>query len=54
MRGVVGAVLVLLGVAIMAWSQRLERAGLAVFLAGCAVVAVGAVLVTGWWRDLSA
>ena len=57
---VVGIVLVALGGFVMAWSRRLSRvdadgdesisvASLTVFLLGCAVVAVGAVLVTEWW-----
>jgi drug/metabolite transporter (DMT)-like permease len=59
---ILGFVLLLAGVFIMAVSRRIgaidEDAttprGLAVFLAGCIVVAVGAVLITGWWRNLSA
>jgi hypothetical protein len=60
MMGIVGLVLVLAGVFAMAWSRRLTAAadpdstgplGLAVFFAGCLVVAVGAILITEWWLE---
>ena len=58
MTGVLGLVLVLAGVLVMAWSRRvgdgpdrIAPLGLAVFLAGCAVVAAGAILVTEWWLE---
>ena len=58
MIGIGGLVLVLVGVFAMAWSRRVggdpDRTaplGLAVFVAGCASVAVGAVLVTEWWLE---
>ena len=60
MMGVLGLALLLVGVWAMAWSRRVSRAGdpdsttplgLAVFFAGCAVVAVGAVLITEWWLE---
>jgi hypothetical protein len=62
MSAILGLVLVLAGVAAMAASRRIGATdeettaprGLAVFLTGCAIVAVGAVLITGWWRNLSA
>jgi len=55
-----GIALVLIGAFVMAWSRRLSRLdpdgdetasvpSLSVFLLGCVVVAVGAVLVTEWW-----
>jgi hypothetical protein len=60
MSAVLGVVLVLVGAFVMAWSRRLSRldadgdeavsfSSLSVFLLGCAVVAVGAVLVTAWY-----
>ena len=60
MTAVLGIVLVLVGAYAMAWSRRLSRpdadgdetvsfSWLSVFLVGCAVVAVGAVLVTAWY-----
>jgi hypothetical protein len=59
---ILGLVLLVAGVAVMAASRRVGATdedttaprGLAVFLAGCVVVAVGAVLITAWWRNLSA
>ena len=56
----VGIVLVLAGAFVMAWSRRLSRVdadgddvatvpSVTVFLIGCVVVAVGAVMVTAWW-----
>jgi hypothetical protein len=56
----VGIVLVLLGAFVMAWSRRLSRVdadgddvasvpSVSLFLLGCVIVAVGAVLVTAWW-----
>jgi hypothetical protein len=55
-----GIALVLIGAFAMAWSRRLSRldadgdeaisvSSLSVFLLGCVVVAVGAVLVTEWY-----
>ena len=55
-----GIALVLIGAFAMAWSRRLSRldadgdetisvSSLSLFLLGCAVVAVGAVLVTAWY-----
>ena len=59
MTGVLGLALVLAGVFAMAWSRRVggdpDRTaplGLAVFFAGCAVVAVGAILITDWWLEI--
>ena len=60
MTAVLGIVLILIGGYAMAWSRRLSRldadgdetvsfSSLSVFLVGCAVVAVGAVLVTAWY-----
>ena len=62
MSAILGLVLLLGGVGAMAASRRIGVSdddttaprGLAVFLIGCVVVAVGAVLITGWWRNLSA
>jgi hypothetical protein len=59
---ILGLVLLLGGVGTMAVSRRIGATdddttaprGLVVFLAGCVVVAIGAVLITGWWRNLSA
>jgi hypothetical protein len=60
MMGIAGLLLVLAGVFAMAWSRRLTPAadpdrtaplGLAVFFAGCVVVAVGAILITEWWLE---
>jgi hypothetical protein len=56
----IGIALVLVGAFVMAWSRRLSRvdadgddvasvSSLSLFLLGCAMVAVGAVLVTAWW-----
>jgi hypothetical protein len=55
-----GLALALAGLLTMAWSRRLSRVdadgdehpsylSLTVFVLGCAVVAVGAVLVMRWW-----
>jgi hypothetical protein len=55
-----GIALVIVGAFAMAWSRRLSRldadgdetisvSSLSVFLLGCVVVAVGAVLVTEWY-----
>ncbi len=55
-----GILLVLAGVFVMAWSRRLSRvdadgdpapsvSSVSLFLLGCVVVAVGAVLVTKWY-----
>ena len=60
MTAVLGIVLILIGGYAMAWSRRLSRldadgdetvsfSSLSLFLLGCAVVAVGAVLVTAWY-----
>jgi hypothetical protein len=57
---VLGIGLVLLGAYAMAWSRRLSRidadgddastaGSLSLFLLGCAVVAVGAIIITDWW-----
>ena len=62
MMGIGGLVLVLAGVAAMAASKRIGATargeddstgplGLALFFAGCGVVAVGAVLITEWWLE---
>jgi hypothetical protein len=60
MMGVIGLALLLAGVWAMAWSRRVSPAGdpdrtaplgIVMFLAGCAVVAVGAVLITEWWLE---
>ena len=58
--GLAGLLLVLAGVVAMAYSRRFTPAadpdrtrpfGLAVFFAGCVVVAVGAILITEWWLE---
>jgi hypothetical protein len=60
MMGLGGLLLVLAGVFAMAWSRRVTPAadpdrtaplGLVLFFAGCAVVAVGAILITEWWLE---
>jgi hypothetical protein len=60
MSAVLGLALVLLGACTMAWSRRLSKIGadgdehptygsLTVFVGGCTLVAIGAILVARWW-----